>query len=74
MPNSGRTGPALELGQGTPDLEQDFLGEVLAILAVERVGTGHFQDGAAVLTQPPLKERFWGFVQHFKAFPPQKYW
>ena len=55
--------PALELRQRSPDLEQDFLGQVLAILGRERVGAGHLEDGPAMPGQPALEERFRVFIR-----------
>ena len=67
----GCAGPALKLRQGSPDLEQDFLDQVLAILGRERIGAGHLQDGAAMLIEPALKKRFRVFIEQFRASLPE---
>ena len=45
-----------------PQLINDFLGQVLAILGCERVRSGDLEHGPAVLDEPPPKQRFLVFA------------
>ena len=60
-------GPALKLRQGAPNLEQDFLGQILAILGRERVGASHLQDDAVMRREPAPKQQLEVLVDQFRA-------
>jgi hypothetical protein len=67
----GFAGTALKPRQGSPNLEQDFLDQVLAIFGCECVGAGHLQDGAAVRIEPAHKKRFWVLIKQFSTSLPE---
>jgi hypothetical protein len=48
-------------------LEEDFLGQILAILFGERISASDFEHDPAVLLEPRLEQRFCRFVPHFES-------